>query len=115
MPLLRSLPIGRMTLHINSRRFSRFLLDRQRRIRYDTLQHKVNRRRPVMQRILFVVALGLGLAIAYVDSRPNWDDTGITAAAILVSCGLLGVLGPKQPLLWALAVGLWIPLCGIAL
>ena len=68
-----------------------------------------------MQRMLFVVALGLGLAIAYVDSRPNWDDTGITAAAILVSCGLLGALGPKQPWLWALAVGLWIPLFGIAL
>lgn len=66
-----------------------------------------------MQRILLVVALGLGLAITYVDSRPNWDDTGVTAAAILVSCGLLGALGPKQPWLWALAVGLWIPLFGI--
>jgi hypothetical protein len=67
-----------------------------------------------MQRILFVVALGLGLAIAYVDSRPNWDDTGVTAAAILLVCGALGALGPKQPWLWAVAVGLWIPLVGIA-
>jgi hypothetical protein len=68
-----------------------------------------------VQKILFVVALGLGLAIAYVDSRPNWDDTGVTAAAILLTCGMLGALGPKQPWLWALAVGLWIPLLGIAL
>jgi hypothetical protein len=67
-----------------------------------------------MQRILFVVALGLGLAITYVDSRPNWDDTGITAGAILLSCAVLGALGPKQPWLWALAVGIWIPLFGIA-
>jgi hypothetical protein len=66
-----------------------------------------------MQKMLFVVALGLGLAIAYVDSRPNWDDTGVTAAAILFSCGLLGATGPKRPWLWALAVGLWIPLFGI--
>ena len=67
-----------------------------------------------MQRILFIVALGLGLAITYVDSRPNWDDTGITAGAILLSCAVLGALGPKQPWLWALAVGIWIPLFGIA-
>jgi hypothetical protein len=66
-----------------------------------------------MQKMLVVVALGLGLAIAYVDSRPNWDDTVVTAVAILVSCGLLGAMGPKLPWLWALAVGLWIPLCGI--
>jgi hypothetical protein len=67
-----------------------------------------------LQRILFVVALGLGLAIAWVDSRPNWDDTGVTAAAILLACGVLGAIAPKQPWLWALAVGLWIPLIAIA-
>ena len=63
--------------------------------------------------ILFVVALALGISVTYVDSRPNWDDTGITAAAILLSCGLLGAAGPRQPWLWALAVGLWIPILGI--
>jgi hypothetical protein len=67
-----------------------------------------------MQRILFVIAIGLGLAIAYVDSRPNWDDTGITAVAILLSCALLGATRPTKPWIWALAVGLWIPLYGIA-
>jgi hypothetical protein len=66
-----------------------------------------------MRRLLFVLAVGVGLAIAYVDSRPTWDDTGITAAAILVCCGLLGMISPRQPWVWALAVGVWIPLAAI--
>jgi hypothetical protein len=66
-----------------------------------------------MQKVLLAVAVGLGLLIACVDSRPNWDDTGVTAAAILVSCGLLGAASPGRPWLWALAVGLWIPILGI--
>ena len=34
-----------------------------------------------MQKLLVIVALALGLIIAYVDSRPTWDDAGITAGA----------------------------------
>ncbi len=68
-----------------------------------------------MNKVLFVAALAIGAGIAYVDSRPNWDDSGVTAAAILVSCGILGAAGPSRAWLWALAVGLWIPLLGIAL
>lgn len=67
-----------------------------------------------MQKLLLAVALSLGAVITYVDSRPTWDDTGVTATAILVACGVLGALGPKRPWLWALGVGLWIPLLGIA-
>jgi hypothetical protein len=63
--------------------------------------------------ILLVVAFALGILVTYVDSRPNWDDTGVTAAAILLICGILGAAGPRQPWLWALAVGLWIPILGI--
>src|SRR3954470_17661477 len=66
-----------------------------------------------MNRILLVVALGVGGLIAYVDSRPGWDDTGVTALAVLVGCGLLGAIGPDRPWLWALAVGSWIPIFGI--
>jgi hypothetical protein len=62
---------------------------------------------------LLIAALAFGFLVTYVDSRPNWDDTGVTAAAILLSCGLLGAAGPRQPWLWALAVGLWIPILGI--
>lgn len=68
-----------------------------------------------MQKILMVVSLFFGMAIAYVDCGPNWDDTGVTAAAIFASCALLGALEPKQPWLWALAVGIWVPFLGIAL
>jgi hypothetical protein len=66
-----------------------------------------------MQKILVAVALFAGGMITYVDSRPTWDDTGVTALAILVACGTLAFMAPKRPWLWALAVGLWIPLLGI--
>jgi hypothetical protein len=65
-----------------------------------------------MQRILFVVALILGVMITYVDSRPTWDDAGVTAGALLLLSGVFGFLGPNRPWLWALALGLWIPLLG---
>lgn len=66
-----------------------------------------------MQRLKFwvilAVAVGLGLLITWVDSRPTWDDAGITAGAILILTGLLGLSMPQRPWLWALAVGIWIP------
>ena len=67
-----------------------------------------------MHKVLLALALGLGGLITYVDTRPNWDDTGVTAMAIFLSCGLLGAVGPRRPWLWALAVGIWIPVLGIA-
>lgn len=66
-----------------------------------------------MQKILPAISLTLGALITYVDSRPTWDDTGVTAAAILVASGVLGFAGPRRPWLWALAVGIWIPLLGV--
>lgn len=66
-----------------------------------------------MQRILLAVAVLSGLLIAYVDSRPNWDDTGITAGAILLLCGVIALIGFQRPWLLALAVGVWIPLYGL--
>ncbi len=66
-----------------------------------------------MHIVLLVVAVALGGLITYLDSRPGWDDTGVTALAVLVASGVLGFLGPKRPWLWALAIGLWIPLLGI--
>lgn len=59
---------------------------------------------------LFSVAVAMGLAIAWVDSRPHWDDTGITAGCLLLSAGLLGLIGLRRPWLWALGIGVWIPL-----
>ena len=64
----------------------------------------------LVQKILLVSAILTGVCIAYVDSRPTWDDTGITAGAMLLSSGLLTLLGYRRPWLIALAIGLWTPL-----
>jgi hypothetical protein len=53
-----------------------------------------------------LVAAAIGLVIAYVDSRPNWDDTGITAFALFASAGLLGFIAPRRPWLTGIAVGI---------
>ncbi|GAC1465482.1 MAG: hypothetical protein NVSMB9_05140 [Isosphaeraceae bacterium] len=68
----------------------------------------------LMNKVLLVVAVSLGVLFAYVDTRPTWNDTGVMAGAILIACGALGLAEPKRPWLWALAVGLWIPLVEIA-
>ena len=67
-------------------------------------------RKTPMQKILLIVGLLAGLFLAYVDALPNWDDTGILAGALLLTSGLLTLLGYRRPWLMALAVGLWIPL-----
>ena len=63
-----------------------------------------------MQKILLAIGLSAGLLLAYVDSLPNWDDTGILVGMLLLTSGLLALLGYRRPWLLALAVGLWIPL-----
>ena len=66
-------------------------------------------------RVLMPLALVLGLLIAFVDSSPGWDDTGITAATVFTSCGVLGAIHPSRAWQWALAIGWWIPALGVAL
>ncbi len=63
--------------------------------------------------ILLLVAVCFGAVITYIDSRPNWDDTGITAMAILLTCVAFAFFAPNRWWLWAIAVGLWIPVLGI--
>jgi hypothetical protein len=62
-----------------------------------------------------LAALTLGLGIALVDASPGWDDTGVSAAMLFAACFLLGVISPRCPWLWAVAVGGWIPALEIAL
>jgi hypothetical protein len=66
-----------------------------------------------MQRFVLLAGLAVGTALGYVDSRPLWDDTGVTALAVLVSTFVLGALAPQRPWATALAVGIWIPVFGI--
>lgn len=61
-----------------------------------------------------VAALALGAAIAYVDTRPNWDDAGITAGCLFLSAGVLSFVSPRLSPIIAIAVGGWIPLIEIA-
>ena len=63
-----------------------------------------------MTRILLPLAVACGLAIAWVDSRPTWDDTGVTAGALVLTAGLFGLLAGRRPWLVALCVGAWLPL-----
>ncbi len=65
---------------------------------------------PMKQKILLFGSMVLGVLIAYVDSRPTWDDTGITVLALLAGGGIIGLLLQKRPWLYALAFGIWIPL-----
>lgn len=44
------------------------------------------------------LALGAGLAIAWVDSRPGWDDTGVTVAALVAAAGLAALA--RVPVGW---------------
>jgi len=66
-------------------------------------------RNNLMQNLLLGIAVMAGLFSAYVDSRPNWDDTGILVAGLLLVSGLLTLLGHRRPWLIALAIGIWIP------
>src|SRR5512138_1734415 len=72
-------------------------------------------RKDVMQSLLLAAAILAGLFSAYVDSRPNWDDTGVLAGGLLLISGLLTLIGHRKPWLIALAVGIWIPLHDIYL
>ena len=62
--------------------------------------------------LVLAAALAIGLAIAFVDSRPNWDDTGITAFALPAAGVLIGLMVRRRPWLYALALGIWTPLWG---
>ncbi len=66
-------------------------------------------RNNLMQNLLLAVAASAGLFSAYVDSRPNWDDTGILIGGLLLVSSLLTLLGHRRPWLIALAVGIWVP------
>ena len=63
----------------------------------------------------FVVGLALliGAGIGYVDSRPTWDDTGITAMTVFAAAAALSFVRPRLAPLIALAVGGWIPVIEI--
>lgn len=63
--------------------------------------------------VLAVLAVAAGLAIAVLDSRPGWDDSGITAALLALAAFVVAAVSGRRPWLWALLVGVWTPLLEI--
>ena len=59
------------------------------------------------------LAIVMGLIVAWIDSRPNWDDTGISAILIFSIALIFGYLASQKPWIIALAVSIWIPLFSI--
>jgi hypothetical protein len=55
---------------------------------------------------LLFSAVAFGNLIGWIDSRPTWDDAGITVAMVLGAATVLGFAMPDRPWLWALAVSL---------
>jgi hypothetical protein len=63
---------------------------------------------------LLVIAVTAGLLIAWIDSTPGWDDTGIIAGMIVIVTVTLGAIMPRRAAIWAIAVGAWIPLWNLS-
>lgn len=84
--------------------------------RYVTVERRGRRATPrgSPMRIVLPVAIACGVCIASIDSRPGWDDTGITAGLLVLTSAAFGVVAPRGPWRWALAIGAWIPLAAIA-
>ena len=61
------------------------------------------------QAILLVIGVATGVGLAYVDSLPNWDDSGILAGGMLLASTALTLAGARPPWKVALATGIWIP------
>ena len=54
---------------------------------------------------VLILCITFGSIIGWIDTRPNWDDTGITVGMILISTIICGGLSPSRAWLWALIVG----------
>jgi hypothetical protein len=67
---------------------------------------------PTRELTIAAVALVAGLAIAWVDTRPTWDDTGVTAGALLLAAALAAGAGLRW---WGAALLVAVPLLGAEL
>lgn len=63
--------------------------------------------------LLAIIAAAIGIAIAVIDASPTWDDTGITAGALLITAFIVSALAGRRPWLWALLIGVWVPATAI--
>ena len=54
------------------------------------------------------ISLVAGIAIGWMDSRPGWDDTGITVLSLLIASGVSAALAGRAPWLFAITTGIWV-------
>ena len=59
--------------------------------------------------VALVIALIVGIGVASIDSRPGWDDTGITAVLLIAGAAVAAAVSGRTPWLWAILVGIWVP------
>ena len=81
----------------------------------DLAQQIVAQRAWGRTRAMLPICLLLGLVMALIDNQPTWDDTGVSAFAIMGATGALSLFEPTRPWLWALVIGAWFPLLAISL
>lgn len=60
--------------------------------------------------LLAIAAVLVGLAVGYVDSRPTWDEVGVTVSLLLLASAMAAGLSGRRPWLWAVLVGAGVPL-----
>jgi len=60
--------------------------------------------------LVFALSILVGLTIAYSVSRGlGSDDVVILVGTLVLTGGLLGMIGPERPWLWALGIDVWMP------
>jgi len=60
--------------------------------------------------MLVPLATLTGLGIAWLDSRPGYDATGVTVVLLLSAAFAVAAASGRRPWLWAILVGVWTPL-----
>ena len=65
--------------------------------------------------ISITLAIILVVFIAYIDTRPHWNDDGISVLMVLTVSFICGSITFQKTWLIALAVGIWLPLFNIIL
>ncbi len=63
--------------------------------------------------LLAITALAAGIGLAWFDTRPGWDDTAVTVVSLVVGAAVAASLSGRRPWLWALLVGLPIPIAEV--
>jgi hypothetical protein len=60
--------------------------------------------------LLAVLAIAIGLGLAWLDTRPHFDDTGVLVTLLFAIPVPIAAISGRRPWLWALLVGAPVPL-----